>query len=86
MALPLLVDKMPGRRHPSTTKKDLGQTLIVLLDYHQDPLTIRSLFHDPGIGSVIVTCSDVPGGRSLSSASSSTLPERLSMTNRSRSA
>ncbi|CAO1604107.1 hypothetical protein XANCAGTX0491_007673 [Xanthoria calcicola] len=40
--------------------RNLGQTLILLLDYHQDPLTLRSLFHDPGIGSVIVTCSDAP--------------------------
>ncbi|KAL8855182.1 MAG: hypothetical protein Q9221_000088 [Calogaya cf. arnoldii] len=41
--------------------RSLGQNLITLLDYREDPSTIQSLFHDPGIGSVIVTCSDVPG-------------------------
>ncbi|KAL8734504.1 MAG: hypothetical protein Q9166_001404 [cf. Caloplaca sp. 2 TL-2023] len=42
------------------TFRSLGQTLMVVLDHHEDPSTIRSLLANPGIGSIIITCSDLP--------------------------
>ncbi|KAL8791472.1 MAG: hypothetical protein Q9213_000089 [Squamulea squamosa] len=40
--------------------RNLGQTLIVVLDHHEHPSILRPLLADPGIGSVIITCTDVP--------------------------
>ncbi|KAL9601867.1 MAG: hypothetical protein Q9219_002219 [cf. Caloplaca sp. 3 TL-2023] len=42
-------------------KRDLGQTLTIVLDGKEDPLTIRSLITEHGIGSVVVSCSEAPG-------------------------
>ncbi|KAL8771319.1 MAG: hypothetical protein Q9209_003224 [Squamulea sp. 1 TL-2023] len=41
--------------------RNLGQTLIVTLDHDENPSILRPLLADPGIGSVIITCTDVPG-------------------------
>ncbi|KAL8811221.1 MAG: hypothetical protein Q9200_001976 [Gallowayella weberi] len=59
---------MGGSRLPASSPyflaapwaRNLGQTLLVVLDQHDEPSTIRSLFTHPGIGSVVITCSDVP--------------------------
>lgn len=41
--------------------RDLGQTLIVVLDGHEDPSTIRPLLAEHGIGNLIIECSGAPG-------------------------
>lgn len=53
--------------HPSSATvndcicRDLGQTLIVVLDEHEDPSTIHSLITVNGIGNVAIICSGAPG-------------------------
>lgn len=42
------------------SQRDLGQTLIVVLDGHLDPSAIRPLIAEQGVGSVVISCSEAP--------------------------